>query len=166
MSTSESSVSAGSVGQWDVAVLEKLEAELTLYMGPIAKWLVRRDAGKHTSPDALIASLATSIVIAERRDAFLSAARAHVKVPREIPSTRHQESPLRTVGDRGLALPPEEIERAQQLLAIHIGPIAQIVVTRAASLNLDRAEFYRRIVEEIESAEGRERFLGEVGVVL
>ncbi len=57
---------------------------------------------------------------------------------------------------------PDMVERVRQELAQHIGPIAGIVVNRAASSCVTADELKLRVAEEIDSASEREQFLRRV----
>ena len=52
----------------------------------------------------------------------------------------------------------EEIARAARLLAVHLGPIAPILVRKAALPGVPRAAFLARLTERLSDAE-KERFL-------
>jgi serine/threonine-protein kinase len=62
-------------------------------------------------------------------------------------------------GSGGSAFTQSEIEQASKSLALHIGPIAQIIVKRAASRSRSLSELYRIAAEEISSVHKREQFL-------
>ncbi len=51
------------------------------------------------------------------------------------------------------------LERAQRLLAPHVGPLARVLVRKAAAATRDADEFHRRLAEEIEQPADRRRFL-------
>jgi TonB family protein len=54
---------------------------------------------------------------------------------------------------------PETVQRVSRELALHIGPIADIVVKRAASRCTSTEDLYLKVSEEIESQQERENFL-------
>ena len=58
---------------------------------------------------------------------------------------------------------PEALERIARELAIHIGPIAEIVVKRAASRCSSLEDLCQKVGEEIESPEERRSFLASLG---
>jgi serine/threonine protein kinase len=57
------------------------------------------------------------------------------------------------------AYSPETLDRITRKLAAYIGPIAKIVVQRAASRNSNLQDLYKTLAEEIESAKDRKEFL-------
>jgi hypothetical protein len=54
---------------------------------------------------------------------------------------------------------PATMQRVSRELALHIGPIAEIVVKRAASGCTSTEDLYLKVSEEIESPQEREKFL-------
>ena len=57
------------------------------------------------------------------------------------------------------AYSPETLDRITRKLAAYIGPIAKIVVQRAASRHSNLQDLYKTLSEEIESAKDRKEFL-------
>jgi serine/threonine-protein kinase len=53
----------------------------------------------------------------------------------------------------------QTLARVSQALAAHIGPIAEVVVRRAAKRASSLEEFYANVANEIESEADRARFL-------
>jgi eukaryotic-like serine/threonine-protein kinase len=58
-----------------------------------------------------------------------------------------------------VAYSPETLDRITRKLAAYIGPIAKIVVQRAASRHSNLQDLYKTLSEEIESAKDRKEFL-------
>jgi eukaryotic-like serine/threonine-protein kinase len=143
---------------WDPAVLAQVEITLAKYLGPLAKVLVRRVAKECQDLPTLQAKLAEQITNASARDAFLAAA------------TRTGGSSVGSSGSSGTgaasrAAPPSTfspstggtysgapvnealIEQAVKLLSTHMGPIAKVVVKRAAERTRQRDSFFNLLVE-------------------
>jgi len=57
------------------------------------------------------------------------------------------------------AYEPAVLERVSKELAEYVGPIAKVIVKRAAVKNATLDELYRALAEEIDSSQARERFL-------
>jgi serine/threonine-protein kinase len=51
------------------------------------------------------------------------------------------------------------LERARQALALHLGPVARILVARAAARARSEDELYELLAEAIDSPKEREAFL-------
>ena len=66
-----SSQMSGSLGRFDQALLETVRLELAVYLGPIAKVLVKQTAIKAQTPRELYQRLAEHIPTAAERVAFL-----------------------------------------------------------------------------------------------
>lgn len=64
-----------------------------------------------------------------------------------------------TPASKGSNFTQSEIDQASKSLALHIGPIANIIVRRAAARSRSLSELYRAASEEISSAQKREQFL-------
>jgi serine/threonine-protein kinase len=61
-----------------------------------------------------------------------------------------------------LPLTAEGTQRASQLLARYIGPIAMIVTRKAAKTVTDEAQLYALLAEKIDAGPERDRFIREV----
>ena len=59
------------------------------------------------------------------------------------------------------ALTTAELERATRLLTTLIGPIARVVVKRAAAVGGSRRDFLNQIAQSLDNDAQRERFLRE-----
>ena len=149
---------------WDASVLEKVERELAKFLGPIARVLVKRGARAHTDLKALATVLSESVDAPADRKAFLAAIqKLSVGTPGGPPSLG-PISANAIPSTTGSILPADEVERAIRLLAEHIGPVARVVVRRAAAGGLRRAELYEQIALEIDSASARDKFLRAAGL--
>jgi serine/threonine-protein kinase len=62
----------------------------------------------------------------------------------------------------GGALPPDVVERAQRILTLRIGPIARILVRKAAAEAADRERFHALLLEHVEPASERAALLEEL----
>jgi serine/threonine-protein kinase len=132
---------------WHTEVLQRVEAELARYIGPLATVLVRRAArGCHDLP-ALYARLATHIASEPERRAFLGQAPA--------------------AGDRygnPCALSDALLAQAEALLTAEVGPIARVLVRRAAADTRARADFCAQLAEALPQPD-RARFSARLNKV-
>jgi len=143
--------------QWDAAVLSQVETSLARHVGPMAKLMVRRLAGDCEDLATLYARLADQVTDPAARSAFLvhaSQAGQGTRPPRGTSSAAHAATGGGSVGE---ALK----EAAERLLAQHVGPIARIVVRKAAAATGQRELFAARLAEAIADAGERRRFLAE-----
>jgi eukaryotic-like serine/threonine-protein kinase len=69
------------------------------------------------------------------------------------------ESLLASDNPKKTALNPTQLESISRDLALHIGPIARLVVNRAAQQAISLDELYALVAKEIDAEESRKRFL-------
>jgi len=153
---------------WELPVLAGVEVELARYVGPVAKVLVRRAARQHKNLPALVAALAVSIDVAKDRDGFARAVTGKGLQQNTQPMLVAAEGTDTSVGETvmtGPAMSDQDLERATKLLTTFIGPIAKVVVKRAAGPNVSRRDFFARVAESLDSETQRERFLREAGII-
>ncbi|MFO0584133.1 MAG: adenylate/guanylate cyclase domain-containing protein [Anaeromyxobacter sp.] len=143
----------------DAAAVERLERRLAAHVGPIARVLVR-DASART-PTALdaVRVLAEHVPGPENQARFveeLTAELALVEVPgpagTPAPGALPSEPLAPTAGE-----PPDAaaLERAVRALAAHVGPVARILVSRAAPAAASEAALWAALAAHV--PEGRER---------
>ncbi|MBV9723595.1 MAG: serine/threonine protein kinase [Gammaproteobacteria bacterium] len=160
----------GSLVAWSREQLAEIERDLLPLVGPMARILVRDAAANTASRQELYRMLATHLHTAEERRKFMLAAErsattggggmpAQMAMPAQTPP-RALSRPVGTGSARPLT--PEATQRACQLLARYIGPIASVVTRRAAQNVTDEAQFYALIAEKIAEGPERDRFMREV----
>jgi serine/threonine-protein kinase len=151
------------------AKLARVEALLLPVLGPIAKHLVARAARQHTTIRALCRNLAEQIPGERERDAFLRAcdkelggvitAPVDTTAAAELAPTQPMPSTATTVTPLDQAL----LQTAKRQLALYLGPIASVMVDRAAKKAHSKQELVEMLAAEIQSPKDREKFLGAVG---
>ncbi|MDP2005404.1 MAG: protein kinase [Rubrivivax sp.] len=153
---------------WETAALAKVEAALARHVGPLASVMVRRAARENHDLPALLARLGEQIEQPAAREAFLRgqssggtgaggthgghgthgthgsqgspAPHGHAGASGSL-GGRSTGSPAPGTGSGsagGHAVSDAFLEQAQKLLAVHVGPIAKVVVKRAAERTRDR----------------------------
>ncbi|HKB63091.1 MAG TPA: serine/threonine-protein kinase [Burkholderiales bacterium] len=143
---------------WAAEPLRELEELLAPYVGPMARVLVRRSAKTTTDGPALVRLLAEKIP--SERDAKAFAAAALEKV---FAGARTEAAPDRS--SPNLSNKPVEavdIDKAAGQLAPYVGPIAKVMVKKAAAQARDLKAFYQRLAENLDP-EDRARFLKDAG---
>jgi eukaryotic-like serine/threonine-protein kinase len=137
-------------GAFDPALLKELEAALAQHLGPIARVAVH-DAAKTAGTLAeLVRLLAWEIPDAakpafQKKFSDVSWVRSQ---PASGPATK------RVAAD----FSREILAEAEQRLAQYLGPVARVVVKRAAVNARDEAELYLLLAEEIEDPKDRKAF--------
>ncbi len=129
------------------ALLASLEALLTARVGPLARFVVRDAARRSADPFALVDRIAAEALDADERGAFLGQARA--LLPQRIPAAAADEpnaAALPLLGNTPMA--PGVVDKAQAVLAEHIGPIARVIVRRAGAQATSREAFFAELLHQ------------------
>ena len=109
----------------DASTLQMLEQKLVAYVGPIARVMVRSAASRAPGLDALCAELAAAVPEGTERESFR---RDVVPLLRTRPPALDDEPSRGSIG----SFHEPELERAQRALTQYVGPIARVLVRRAA----------------------------------
>ncbi len=150
-SATGTSLAADVPAGWDAGTLARIEADLARHIGPLAKVLVRRAARETTDPGTLRERLAQHLGSADEQTRFLGAADARersltaTRVIAEPPSGRAEATATRPLAEASAdALPWDDalLERSVTLLTRRIGPIAKVMVRRAAQRSATRGDFF------------------------
>ncbi len=152
------------------AALQIVERQLAAFIGPLAKVLVKRAAGKTTSALELYTILAAVLEREEDRKAFLAkrtelgGGKASTPPPVSAPI---QAAPT-VIAPMDVSPPseitPAAIEQAARRLAAHLGPIAAVLARKDAKRAATLRDFYGLLAEHLTNPSDRERFLKEAGV--
>ncbi len=131
--------------------LARAESKLTRALGPIAPRIVAKAARTAPTFEALCQALAGEIGDPADRAAFLSAT-----LGKGAGSSHSSQTVV------AAALPQEVVDSIARALSAAIGPIAKVVVTRAAKRAATEEGLIAAAAAEIESAADRARFLKAV----
>jgi len=158
---------------WDPSVLAKVEAALARHVGPLARVMVVRAARDCHDVPALYARLGEQITQASARDAFLAQLTGSGSSQRPAGGTGGSAStrpaPLPQGGGSsggggfmggsstlpaGSSSPVSDawLEQASKVLAAHVGPIAKVVVKRAADRTRQREPLLALLAEGVPEA--------------
>ena len=137
-------------GPFDPALLRELEAALAQHVGPIARVTVH-DAAKTAGTLAELVRLLAWEIPDAAKAAFQNKF-SDVSWVRSQPA-----SGPATVGVAA-EFSAEILAEAERRLAQHLGPVARVVVKRAAAKARDEAELYLLLAGEIEDAVERKAF--------
>jgi len=136
--------------------LAELETRLSRVIGPIAGRLVATAARRYATISEIRQALAAEIEDPKERAAFLKTG-AGVKTDPGATATIAVRSPTPPP-----AFDPASLDRLTQALAPYIGPIAKVVVARAARAARSAEELQNALAAEIADEPGRKRFLAAV----
>ncbi|HEX7527555.1 MAG TPA: serine/threonine-protein kinase, partial [Thermoanaerobaculia bacterium] len=175
-------------GSFDSGVLNRIEESLASAVGPMAKVLVRKTARTAPTLEALCGTLAEQIAETTARDKFLAkcllAARTPSRSsrpgftapapPSEAPTEVRgagpsaSSGPARTLSqgasfgagsaERSLVLSEQDLQFVETELARHVGPLARILVKRAAKGEGNMSHVITKLELEIDSEEDRRAF--------
>ena len=160
---------------WDPAVLAQVESSLARHVGPLAGVLVRRASRTCADLPALQAALAEQITNAAAREAFLGARSGSAgasggatggtagsrgtgssgsSTPFQGSGARAPAPAPATFGSMTMGAPVSDalLEQAQRLLAQHLGPIARVVVKRAAERTRQRTALFTLLADAVPEA--------------
>jgi serine/threonine protein kinase len=135
----------------DVGTRMALERRLAEHVGPIARVLVQSAVRGSRTIEVLCDRLAANVTEPLARSRF----RAEIL-------DRLQRGPGATTSATAIApvaLPPAELERAQRELLRYLGPIARVLVKRAAIETHSVPELWQKLSVHIEREEDRRAFL-------
>ncbi len=138
----------------DPAVLARVEAYLLPALGPIAKHLVTKVARQSTTVAELYKKLAEQIPQQREREAFLKSGGVEVESTASVSKSTTAPAP---------GWDAAVLKTAKQQLAAYIGPIASIVVERAARRAHNLRDLYEALATEIPTQRDREKFLKTIG---
>ena len=135
--------------KFEESELARLETRLASSVGPIAKTLVAKSAARHSNLSDLYRDLAQQIPGEAERLAFMRA----VGIAPSSPSAS-QASPLeqRTLDERTL-------DAARKALAAYLGPMASMVVNKAARTVTSKEQLKAALAAEIHDEQARRIFL-------
>ena len=149
---------------WSGPVLAGVEIELARFIGPVARVLVRRAAAVHKDITSLTAAVVDAIDRAEDRESFTRAVTGSGLTALRSRSTAGPETPVPAAPAHDPAMTAAELEHATRLLTTYIGPIARVVVKRAAAAGGSRRDVLQQVAQSLDSDVQRERFLREAMV--
>jgi len=150
---------------WSAPVLAGVEMALARIIGPVARVRVRRAAAVHKDIPSLANALLETIDDPQDQEEFVRTvtgaglqalrARTPTLAPASVPA------PATGGTNPGPRPTAAELEHATRVLTRYIGPIARVVVKRAAAGELSRHDFLQQIAQSLDSDAKRERFLRE-----
>ena len=144
------------------STLTSVERELASVIGPVASVMVRRAAGRATTLNELYDALAEKLPAGPDRDAFLARRSSSAAHTMETGSQGVlAETRVLGTGER-LQISDTVLDAASRLLARHIGPIARVVVRRAAKRAGSLDQFHDSLAGEIPDPADRNALLGEL----
>jgi serine/threonine-protein kinase len=138
--------------------LAEIEASLTKVIGPLARHLVRKGATQARSVEEFYQVLAENIPEGiERTDFLIRIARLEKGSIAPVPPAT--KPPERSAAKPVVIFDPTTLAAAEKRLAQYVGPLARVLIKRAANDSGDVKELYRKLAEHIDSEPERKAFL-------
>ena len=155
---------------WDDTTLHTIERQLANFVGPMARVMVKKAAAKSRDTAELYSLLSESITDSEVRQKFIDEMqRAAVERSGTHPTSTgvRGTTQLKSLGGGTEALAPLDpgfVEEATSRLTVYLGPVAKVVVRKAAKEGGNRQDFVQRVAGHL-GAQERGAFLREFGFV-
>ncbi|HEX3139629.1 MAG TPA: serine/threonine-protein kinase [Rhizobacter sp.] len=150
---------------WDPATLHQVEVALASFVGPMARVMVRQAARAHGDIAGLKASLCEHLPSEQERQRFMAKFGAATGGSQVSGGSKVTGAATRitTPGSAGSAvsapLSPELVTAATRVLTSHIGPIAAIVVKKAAAKARTQEQLFTLLAEQVNEGPEREKLL-------
>jgi eukaryotic-like serine/threonine-protein kinase len=150
---------------WDPVTLHQVELALASFVGPMAKVMVRQAAKTHIDIAGLKASLCEHLPSDQERQRFLAKFGAatggtHVSGGSRVSGVAAHTQPLSGASSEvGTPVSPEVIAAATRVLSSHMGPIASIVVKKAAAKARSPEQLFVMLGEQVGDGPEREKLL-------
>ncbi|MGA7413655.1 MAG: toll/interleukin-1 receptor domain-containing protein [Bryobacteraceae bacterium] len=138
--------------RFEPAALQEVEHDLAWYVGPIAASLVKSSAGTCADLPSLYRDLAQHVPLFGREE-FLSRCRSTVSQPRAGAGLPPQAEVA------GLHPPPAWVAQLKHDLVEYLGPVTELVVTRALRESPSLEQVLQRVSAEIPNEQDRLLFL-------
>jgi serine/threonine-protein kinase len=153
---------------WDPSVLKAIEGHLARFVGPVAKVMLKRAALQTTDVDSVYGILGEQLSGADEQKAFL-ATRAKLPgapPPKPLASTRTvaiEAGTMLAAKAAGAPLTADMIAMATRKLTEYVGPIAKVIVKKAAGQASTSRQFYLLLADSLTTEAERAKFLDELG---
>jgi eukaryotic-like serine/threonine-protein kinase len=144
----------------DAATLLALAQKLAGYVGPIARVLVRNAAAKAGSLEALCSELAAAVPAGNERERFRREVAELARTrPAAVDPTPSRGRSGQSASDQPIS--EQELERAERALMSYTGPVARILVRRAARETTSLDRLWQALASHIEAPAERAAFLAQ-----
>ncbi len=143
---------------FDANFLDQVERELAQHVGPIAPVMVKKAAKKAQDPAGLVQLIAADITHTGLRLKF-ERRFADSSRPASRPQPTTGSASGRSSASSGPPFSPELLSRVEASLSQYLGPVAKVVVKRAALKARDESELYLMVADEIEDPAEKKAFI-------
>jgi len=163
------------VVMWTEELLRETEQTLATYMGPLAKILVPQAAYKASTLEEFLTTLANTISSHSVRQHFLKTmrARAPALMPEAISPDSLEDNPDPLAPDSELSensissisvksWSPDFLQEIEDKLAIYVGPLAHMLVQKAAKRANNTQKLYKLLASDLPDDKQRKDFMSTV----
>jgi class 3 adenylate cyclase len=165
-----------SAHKWEAGTIEALERIYAAHFGSMAKTMVRKAADTTSNLSELSEALASSIANDDERSSFMARASAitpYCQVPErcaidDAPKAATVSSSGVTIEKvvvdpaRPAAMQPAFLKSVEKELANYIGPLARLLVNKAAQRSTSAGDLFKTLAVEIPSEQERKRFMSSM----
>lgn len=141
---------------FDAVVLRRLEAALVDCIGPLGRVILRKAAAVATDLPHLCRTLSASVPESKQAEFARKVGDLAGHAPRPGPAVP-EDAPAPAGAHRLLSA--EILAQATDRLAAYIGPVAKVMVKRAAEQATSARDLYQRLARHIDDPAARERFV-------
>ncbi len=139
--------------RFDPTILRRLEEQLTRILGPVAPHLTRKASRQAATLGDLCHALSRFLPSRDEQKAFLAWTSSELHV-----APVRGPTPAASAVTPAVAWDPTVLERAVRDLAVHLGPLARVVVRRVCGRAHDLRELYELLALAIPNEREREAF--------
>jgi serine/threonine-protein kinase len=156
-SASSSGGGSGAAPGWDPAELQRIERALATHVGPMARVMVRDAARTHVDPTSLATAVGRHIADEGKRQQFIEQARGGSQVTPVGSPLASGATPIPQPAPAAPAADPLTDDfkaRVAQIVTRRMGPIARVMVRRAAdAAGASRERFVHALLEALPEAD-------------
>ena len=149
--------------QWNNDILDLLERSLAKYIGPVAKLLVRRQDLSAVSREELITKLASHISNESERDLFMKEVERTGIISLELNAVTATQAITAGTPNRmaSQTLSNTSWKKLTQLLAYHVGPMAEHIIRKTMKTTLKSNELIMQMASHIPDQKERQEFVDQ-----
>ncbi len=146
----------------DLSTATRIAALLAEELGPIATHLVKQTLTKTSDVNEVCRRVATEVSDESRRKRFLERCATELKLTSLLP-VKAVTAPSVTSATKPGPWEPQVLEGIKKALAQYVGPVAKVIVDKAARKCSNLDQLYEVVAAEIESGADRAKFLATKG---
>ncbi len=153
------------ITSWHESTLRDVERQLAAHIGPMAKIIVRKAAASTADVNELYTLLADNLDTEVARREFLGGMTRLGVTPSPTGSSPGGTRVLNNTKVVGNIepIPQQTIDLASRQLAKYVGPIASVMVKKAARQATSLKVFYSLLADNLPNPSERDKFLKEIG---